>query len=118
VVRYLLSIAGSLAVGAAWWGVGVRTLHLGVYTTIFTGVLALALGFLAMGYLWLSIDLSRPAPEGVDEQARNTQLFVLWMGMPLIVILILAVVGALAILVGHLIVLPRRAGGGWVGGVF
>jgi hypothetical protein len=77
-----------------------------VYTTIFTGVLALALGFLLMGYLWLSIDLTRPVPEGIDDQARNYQLFFLWLGVPLVVIAMLAVVAAVTILIGH-IALPN-----------
>jgi hypothetical protein len=84
----------------------VRLFHLGVYATIFTGVLALALGFLLMGYLWLSIDLSRPVPEGVDQQTRSYQLFFLWLGMPLVVIALFVVVAAVAILLGR-IALPN-----------
>ena len=66
--------------------------------TIFTGVLALAVGVIIAGYFWLSIDLSRPAPEGVDEQSRNYQLFILWIGIPLAVIAVCAAVALLAIL--------------------
>ena len=97
--RYLLSIVASLACGAAWYFSGVRFLHLGVLGTIVTGVLALAVGFLLIGYLWLAIDVGRPLPEGVDEQDRNTQLFVLWMGIPLAVLGICALVMLLAVVV-------------------
>lgn len=94
IYRYLLSIVASLATGAAWYFTGIRFLRLGVLATIFTGVLALAVGFFLMGYLWLSLDLDRPAPKGVDEDERNTQLFMLWLGIPLAV---LAVCGFFAL---------------------
>ena len=97
--RYLLSIVASLACGAAWYFTGVRFLRLGVLGTIVTGVIALAVGFLLIGYLWLAIDVGRPLPEGVDEQERNTQLFVLWMGIPLAVLGVCAIVMVLAVLV-------------------
>ena len=95
--RYLLSIVASLAFGAAWYFSGVRFLRLGVLGTIITGVIALALGFLAMGYLWLAIDVGRPLPEGVDEDERNAQLVILWMGIPLGVLAICGVVMVLAV---------------------
>lgn len=97
--RYLLSIVASLACGATWYFTGVRFLRLGVLGTIVTGVIALALGFLLIGYLWLAIDVGRPLPKGVDEQERNTQLFVLWMGIPLGVLAVCAVVMVVAVLV-------------------
>lgn len=97
--RYLLSIVASLACGAVWYFGGVKFLRLGVLGTIVTGVIALALGFLLMGYLWLAIDVGRPVPEGVDEHDRNTQLFVLWMGIPLAVLGVCAVVMVLAVVV-------------------
>jgi hypothetical protein len=109
--RYLLSIVGSLVCGAIWFGLtqGLamgsvtlipRVFHLGLYGTIFTGVLALSLGFILLGYLWLSIDLSRPAPDGVDAQARRYQLFVLWLGVPLAVMGVFALVAIAAVVVG------------------
>lgn len=98
--RYLLSIVASLGCGFVWSITGARLLHLRVLPTIYTGVLALALGFLLMGYLWLSIDLSRATPEGVDEEERKTQLFVLWLGIPLGVIAICAVVAVVAVVIG------------------
>ncbi|GAC1331195.1 MAG: hypothetical protein NVSMB17_09090 [Candidatus Dormibacteria bacterium] len=67
--------------------------------TIVTGVIALALGFLLMGYLWMALDLNRPLPEGVDEHDRNLQLFMLWMGIPLAVVGVCAVVMILAVVV-------------------
>jgi len=97
--RYLLSIVASLACGAIWYFTGVRFLHLGVLGTIVTGVIALALGFLLIGYLWLAIDVGRPLPEGVNEQERNTQLFMLWMGVPLGVLGVCAIVMVVAVLV-------------------
>jgi hypothetical protein len=97
--RYLLSIVASLACGAAWYFTGVRFLHLGVLGTIVTGVIALALGFLLIGYLWLAIDVGKPLPAGVDEQDRNTQLFVLWMGIPLGVLAICGLVMVIAVVV-------------------
>ncbi len=66
--------------------------------TIFTGVLALAVGVIISGYFWLSIDLSRPVPEGVDEQSRNYQLFILWIGIPLAVVAVCAAVAVVALL--------------------
>jgi hypothetical protein len=109
--RYLLSIVGSLVCGAIWFGLtqGLvlanvvlipRVLHLGLYATIFTGVLALTIGFILMGYLWLSIDLSRPAPENVDEGDRNYQLFVLWLGIPVGVMAVLGLVAIAAAVIG------------------
>ena len=53
-----------------------------------------------MGYLWLSLDLSRPPPEGVDDSERTTQLFVLWLGIPLAVIGVCAVVALIAVILG------------------
>jgi hypothetical protein len=98
--RYLLSIVASLGCGFLWSVTGARLLHLQVLPTIYTGVIALALGFLLMGYLWLSIDLARPLPEGVDSSDRSTQLFVLWLGIPLGVIGVCAVVAVIAVLLG------------------
>jgi len=98
--RYLLSIVASLACGFIWTNPGAKLLHLQVLPTIYTGVISLAIGFLLMGYLWLSIDLSRPTPEGLDEGQRNTQLFILWLGIPLAVIGVCAVVAVLAVLLG------------------
>jgi heme/copper-type cytochrome/quinol oxidase subunit 2 len=98
--RYLLSIVASLACGFIWTKTGARLLHLQVLPTIYTGVISLAIGFLLMGYLWLSIDLAHPAPEGLNEGERNTQLFILWLGIPLAVIAICAVVALLAVLLG------------------
>jgi hypothetical protein len=89
----------SLGCGAAWYFTGVRFLHLGVLGTIATGVIALAVGFLLMGYVWMALDLNRPVPEGVDEKAREMQLFVLWMGIPLAVLGVCAVVMVLAVVV-------------------
>ena len=66
--------------------------------TIFTGVLALAVGVIISGYFWLSIDLSRSVPEGVDEQSRNYQLFILWIGIPLAVVAVCATVAVVALL--------------------
>jgi hypothetical protein len=109
--RYLLSIVGSLVCGGTWFGltqglsIGKATLipqvfHIGLYVTIFSGVLALTIGFILMGYIWLSIDLSRPAPEGVDEKDRNYQLFVLWLGIPVGVMAVCALVAILAAVIG------------------
>ncbi len=81
--RYLLSIVASLACGGAWTFLDLNFLHLGVLPTIITGVVALALGFFLMGYLWMALDLNRPLPPGVEESDRNTQLFILWIGIPL-----------------------------------
>ncbi|MFN2462676.1 MAG: hypothetical protein ABR573_02090 [Candidatus Dormibacteria bacterium] len=67
--------------------------------TIITGVIALALGFFVMGYLWMALDLNRPLPEGVDEDERNMQLFILWMGIPLSVLAICGVVMIAAVVV-------------------
>ncbi|MEA2646838.1 MAG: hypothetical protein QOE92_1921 [Chloroflexota bacterium] len=97
IYRYLLSIVASLAAGFAWSMTGARFLNLGMLGTISTGVLALAAGILLSGYLWLTLDIGRPVPEGVDEQQRNTQLFVLWLGIPLAVLGICAIVGLVAI---------------------
>lgn len=66
---------------------------------MFTGVVALALGVVIAGYIWLSIDLSRPVPDGVDEQQRNYQLFILWLGIPLGVIVICGMVALLAVII-------------------
>ncbi len=63
-------------------------------------MLALLLGFVLIGFVWLSLDLSRAAPTGVDEQGRNYQLFLLWLGIPLIVLAVMLVVGILAIILG------------------
>jgi heme/copper-type cytochrome/quinol oxidase subunit 2 len=98
--RYLLSIVASLACGFIWTSTGAKLLHLQVVPTIFTGVISLAVGFLLMGFLWLSIDLSRPTPEGLDERDRDTQLYLLWLGIPLAVIGVCAVVALLAVLLG------------------
>jgi hypothetical protein len=97
--RYLVSIVASLACGFVWSITGARLLSLGVVPTIYTGVIALAVGFLAMGYLWLSLDLSQPA-SGIDESDRNVQLFILWLGIPLAVIGVCAVVGLIAVILG------------------
>ena len=97
--RYLLSIVASLACGAIWYFTGVKYLRLGVLGTIVTGVIALALGFLMIGYLWLAIDVGRPLPDGIDEHQRNTQLFILWMGIPLGVLGVCAIVMVVAVLV-------------------
>ncbi|MDP9325200.1 MAG: hypothetical protein M3O87_01510, partial [Candidatus Dormibacteraeota bacterium] len=78
---------------------GAQLLKLNVLGTMFTGILALALGVIISGYVWLSLDLSRPVPEGVDEQSRNYQLFVLWIGIPLAVIGVCALVALVAILI-------------------
>jgi hypothetical protein len=43
--------------------------------------------------------MSRPVPEGVDERERNTQLVVLWLGMPLAVLALCGIVMLLAVLV-------------------
>ena len=67
--------------------------------TIITGVLALALGFFLIGYLWLSLDLGRPVPEGVDEHERSRQLAMLWWGIPLGVVGICGIVMVLAVVV-------------------
>jgi hypothetical protein len=96
--RYLLSIVASLAVGAAWWFLDTRVMHLSALAITFTGVLALALGFFLMGYLWLSIDLGRPVPDGVDADERNAQLFVLWLGIPLGVLAVCGVFALFAVL--------------------
>lgn len=98
--RYLLSIVASLACGFLWSLTGARLLHLQVLPTIYTGVIALAVGFIAIGYFWLSLDLARPAPEGVDKDQRDTQLFLLWLGIPLGVIAVCAVVALLAVVLG------------------
>jgi hypothetical protein len=95
--RYLLSIVASLAAGFIWLETGARLLRLNTLGTMFTGVLALAAGVIIAGYIWLSLDLSRPVPDGVDEQQRNYQLFVLWLGIPLAVIGVCALVALLAI---------------------
>ncbi|HXO67157.1 MAG TPA: hypothetical protein VN863_04105 [Candidatus Dormibacteraeota bacterium] len=97
--RYLVSIVASLACGFLWSITGARLLNLRVLPTIYTGVIALAIGFLVMGYLWLSLDLSRPAA-GVDESDRTKQLFVLWLGIPLAVIAVCAVVAIVAVILG------------------
>lgn len=97
--RYLLSIVASLVCGAIWTFIDLNLLHLGVLPTIITGVIALALGFFLMGFMWLALEVNRPLPEGVDEQDRNTQLFVLWMGIPLAVVLVCGVVMVLAVIV-------------------
>ena len=110
-MRYLLSILASLVLGGIWWGIGVRMLNLGVYATMFSGIAALALAFLLMGFLWLSIDLSRPVPEGVDEAARNYQLFILWIGIPAMVVALIGVVALLALVFGGS-VFPRGVPGG------
>ena len=99
--RYLLSIVASLATGAAWYFTGIKFLHLGLVAIIITGVVALGIGFLLMGYLWLALDVGKPAPEGVDEQDRNTQLFVLWLGIPLGVLAVCGVVMLVAVLVAN-----------------
>jgi hypothetical protein len=97
--RYLVSIVASLACGFVWSITGARMLNLRVLPTIYTGVIALAVGFLLMGFLWLSLDLSRPAP-GVDESERRVQLFVLWLGIPLAVIALCALVALIAVVLG------------------
>lgn len=97
--RYLLSIVASLACGAAWYFTGIRHLRLNLVATIVTGVLALALGFVVLGYLWLTLDLGRPVPDGVDADERDTQLVVLWLGIPIAVLLILALVMVVALVV-------------------
>lgn len=99
IYRYLLSIVASLATGAAWYFAGIRFLHLDVLGTIFTGVIALAVGFFVMGYLWLSLDLSRPVPEGVDKDERDAQLFVLWLGIPLAVLAVCGFVALVSVLI-------------------
>jgi hypothetical protein len=96
--RYLLSIVASLACGAAWYFFDIKVMHLGALAITFTGVLALALGFFLIGYLWLSIDLGRPVPEGVDADERNAQLFVLWLGIPLGVVAVCGVFALFAVL--------------------
>ena len=90
----------SLGCGFLWSITGARLLHLKVLPTIYTGVIALAVGFLLMGYLWLSLDLARPLPEGVDSSDRSTQLFMLWLGIPLAVIGVCAVVAVIAVALG------------------
>jgi hypothetical protein len=102
-MRYLLSIVASLALGAAWWAVGVRMIHLDFRTTMYTGVVALALGFLLMGFFWLSLDLGQPTAAGVDEQARNYQLFFLWLGIPAIVTCVIALVAIASLLLGPVV---------------
>jgi heme/copper-type cytochrome/quinol oxidase subunit 2 len=97
--RYLVSIVASLACGFVWSITGARLLNLRVLPTIYTGVIALAIGFLVMGFIWLSLDLARPAT-GVDESERNRQLFVLWLGIPLAVIGVCAVVALIAVVLG------------------
>lgn len=89
----------SLAAGFLWLNTGARLFRLNTLGTMFTGILALALGSFVAGYVWLSLDLNRPVPEGVDEYDRNRQLFILWIGMPLLVLAVCAVVALLAILV-------------------
>lgn len=98
--RYLLSIVASLGCGFIWSITGARLLNLQVLPTIYTGVIALAVGFLLMGYLWLSIDLARPVPEGADSSDRSTQLFVLWLGIPLAVIGVCVLVAVIAVVLG------------------
>jgi hypothetical protein len=98
--RYLLSIVASLGCGFLWSITGARLLNLKVLPTIYTGVIALAVGFLLMGYLWLSLDLARPLPKGVDSSDRSTQLFILWLGIPLAVIGVCAVVAVIAVVLG------------------
>lgn len=98
IYRYLLSIVASLGAGFAWSMTGARLLNLHTLATIFTGVIALAVGFLVMGYIWLTLDIGRPVPEGVDEDARNTQLFMLWIGIPLAVLGVCALVALVAVL--------------------
>ncbi|MHB8507117.1 MAG: hypothetical protein ACYDGR_00515 [Candidatus Dormibacteria bacterium] len=106
----------SLLCGAAWFGltqrltfgfggqtVIPRVFHLGFLATIVTGVAALALGFLLMGFLWLALDLSLPVPAGVDPIERETQLFVLWLGIPLAVIAVLAVFALIAVVIGRVV---------------
>ena len=97
--RYLVSIVASLACGFVWSITGARLLNLRVLPTIYTGVIALAIGFLIMGFLWLSLDLKRPAA-GVDKSDRRVQLFVLWLGIPLAVIGVCAVVALIAVILG------------------
>jgi hypothetical protein len=109
--RYLVSIVASLVAGFIWLETGARLLHLRSLATMFTGVLALALGFLAMAYLWLSIDLSRPVPESIDESERNTQLLMLWLGIPLLVILICTVVAAVAVVLSLTVLRTGLPGG-------
>jgi hypothetical protein len=113
IYRYLLSIVASLVCGAIWYFVAVAPLqlgsfraggflHLGVYPLMLTGILALAVGFLGLGYVWLALDLGAPVPQGVDEQARNYELFGLWLGIPLVVLVVLALFAGLALLMGNL----------------
>jgi hypothetical protein len=109
--RYLLSIVASLAAGFIWLQTGAQLLRLNVLGTMFTGVLALAVGIIATGYLWLSIDLSRPVPAGVDERARNYQLLILWLGIPLGVVAVCAVVALLAILISATLLNSGLPGG-------
>ena len=97
--RYLLSIVASLAAGFIWLQTGAQLLRLNVLGTMFTGVLALAIGVIAAGYLWLSIDLNKPVPAGVDERGRNAQLLILWLGIPLGVVLLCGIVALLAIVI-------------------
>lgn len=103
IYRYLISIVASLTTGGIWWLVGVQLLHLGWRSIMFTGIVALALGFLLMGFFWLSLDLSRPAPPGVDERERGYQLFFLWLGIPGAVIGVIALVAVLTLLLGPLL---------------
>jgi hypothetical protein len=77
-----------------------RVFHLGFLATIFTGIAALAVGFFVTGYLWLSLDLSRPAPPGVDDRQRSYQLFGLWLGLPMLVIGVLSVFAIIAVGIG------------------
>ena len=69
---------------------------------MFSGIAALALGFLLMGFLWLSLDLRRPVPEGVAPEARNYQLYLLWLGIPAVVIAVIALVAVLVLVMGGL----------------
>ena len=105
--RYLVSIVASLAAGGAWWLLGQQVLHLGFRATIYTGVVALALGFLLMGFLWLSIDLGAIPPEGVDVKGREYQLFFLWLGIPSIVVVLLVVVAIAAFALGPALQIHR-----------
>ena len=100
IARYLVSIVASLALGGVWWLAGMKLVHLGPRATIYSGVVALALGFVLMGFLWLSLDLGLPPPPGVDEKERSYQLFFLWLGIPLVVIFVIAMVAILALVLG------------------
>ena len=41
-----------------------------------------------------------PPPPGVDEKERSYQLFFLWLGIPLVVIFVIAMVAILALVLG------------------